>query len=71
MLACLCSSDAVYAAEAVDAARALTAAGARLFLAGRPGEHEQALRRAGIETFMFVGCDVLATLQATDRAIAS
>ena len=28
-LACLCSSDKVYAAEAVDAAKALTAAGAR------------------------------------------
>jgi methylmalonyl-CoA mutase len=69
-LACLCSSDTVYAAEAVDAARALTSAGASLFLAGRPGEHEQALRSAGIGTFLFVGCDVLATLQATYRAIA-
>jgi methylmalonyl-CoA mutase len=67
-LACLCSSDTVYAGEAVDAARALTAAGARVLLAGRPGEHERAQRAAGVEGFIFVGCDVLATLHS---AIAS
>src|SRR5262249_60248351 len=37
-LACLCSSDKVYATEAADAAQALSAAGARpLYLAGRGG----------------------------------
>ena len=39
-LACLCSSDKVYEAQAADAAKALTAAGAIVHLAGRPGEHE-------------------------------
>ena len=44
-LACLCSSDKVYAAEAADAAQALTAAGAtHIYLAGRPGELEAALK---------------------------
>ena len=38
-LACLCSSDKVYEAQAADAAKALTAAGATVHLAGRPGEH--------------------------------
>ena len=39
-LACLCSSDKVYAEQAPDAARALAAAGAHVYLAGRPGELE-------------------------------
>ncbi|TAK48574.1 MAG: methylmalonyl-CoA mutase [Xanthobacteraceae bacterium] len=63
--ACLCSSDAVYAREAEGAARALTEAGVRhLYLAGRAGEQEAALRAAGIGTFIHAGCDVLAVLQA-------
>jgi methylmalonyl-CoA mutase len=70
-LACLCGSNAAYAGEAADAARALAAAGAHLTLAGRPGEQEAVLRAAGVETFIFVGCDVLATLRATYAAIAS
>jgi methylmalonyl-CoA mutase len=63
-LACLCSSDKVYEAEAADAAQALTAAGATVHLAGRPGEHEAALKEAGVKTFVFLGCDVVSTLQA-------
>jgi methylmalonyl-CoA mutase len=64
-LACLCSSDKVYAAEAADAARALTAAGAaHIYLAGRPGELEAALKTAGVQDFIYAGCDVLATLTA-------
>ena len=51
-LACLCSSDKVYAAEAADAAKALKAAGAsHIYLAGRPGEMEggtEGRRRAGL-----------------------
>src|SRR5215218_3104420 len=51
-VACLCSSDKVYAADAAAAARALQAAGARhIYLAGRPGEQEAALRTAGIGDF--------------------
>jgi methylmalonyl-CoA mutase len=63
-LACLCSSDAVYAAQAAEAAKALTAAGATVHLAGRPGDHEAAWQQAGVKTFIFMGCDVVATLQA-------
>ena len=63
--ACLCSSDEIYGAQAVAAARALSAAGARrICLAGRPAEHEAAQREAGIDTYIFVGCDVPATLTA-------
>jgi methylmalonyl-CoA mutase len=64
-LACLCSSDKVYATEAADAAKALTAAGAaHIYLAGRPGELEGALKAAGVQNFIYLGCDVVATLQA-------
>jgi methylmalonyl-CoA mutase len=69
-LACLCSSDEVYAKEAADAARALAAAGCgHLYLAGRPGEAEPALRDAGVAAFIFAGCDVLATLVAAHRVL--
>jgi methylmalonyl-CoA mutase len=62
-LACLCSSDRVYATEAADAARTLKAAGAEsLYLAGRPGELETALKDAGVQEFIYVGCDVVAAL---------
>jgi methylmalonyl-CoA mutase len=64
-LACLCSSDALYAQEATDAAKALAEAGARhIYLAGRPGELETALKSAGVQTFIYAGGDALATLQA-------
>ena len=63
-LVCLCSSDKVYAAEAADAATALTAAGAsHIYLAGRPGELEAALQSVGVRDFVYVGCDVVATPQ--------
>jgi methylmalonyl-CoA mutase len=63
-VACLCGSDDRYAAEAAATARALRAAGARrIVLAGRPGALEAALRDAGVDAFIFVGCDLLATLE--------
>jgi methylmalonyl-CoA mutase len=64
-LACLCGSDRTYESEAEAAAATLKAAGARhIYLAGRPGAKEETLRRAGVQTFIHDGCDVLATLQA-------
>jgi methylmalonyl-CoA mutase len=63
-LACLCSTDKVYAEQAADAAQALTAVGATVHLAGRSGENEANWRQAGVKTFIFMGCDVLSTLQA-------
>jgi methylmalonyl-CoA mutase len=62
-LACLCSSDALYAEQAVAAATALKAAGASVYLAGRPGELEAALKEAGVDGYAFVGADLLATLK--------
>jgi methylmalonyl-CoA mutase len=63
-LACLCSSDKVYAGQAAAAAQALQAAGVKhIYLAGRPGEQEAPLRAAGVNDFVFSGGDALVTLQ--------
>ncbi len=62
-LVCLCSSDKVYEKEAAAAAEALKAAGARhIYLAGRPGEREAKWLAAGVQSFIYEGCDALATL---------
>jgi methylmalonyl-CoA mutase len=69
-LACLCSSDKVYAIKAAAAAQALQAAGARhIYLAGRPGEQETALRAAGVNDFVFAGGDALTVLQKVYRLL--
>ena len=69
-VACLCSSDKVYAASAVAAAGALHAAGARhIYLAGRPGEMEAAMRSAGVCDFVFAGGDAVAALQEAWRRL--
>ena len=64
-LACICSSDKVYAEHAAAAAKALHAAGAKhIYLTGRPGELETNLRAAGVNDFVAAGGDALATLNA-------
>ncbi|MFF3462207.1 methylmalonyl-CoA mutase family protein [Streptomyces sp. NPDC002619] len=58
--AVLCSSDALYAEQAEQVAEFLTASGARhVFLAGRPADY------AGIDSYVFAGCDAVAVLSAT------
>jgi methylmalonyl-CoA mutase len=69
-LACICSSDKLYTQHAAPAAKALQAAGAQhIYLAGRPGELETALRAAGVNDFVFAGGDALATLQEAWRLV--
>lgn len=64
LLACLCGTDKAYEGEAPASAGSLRAAGARhVYLAGRPGGQETALRAAGVQTFIYAGCDALATLR--------
>jgi methylmalonyl-CoA mutase len=59
-LACIASSDDIYAEEAADAAMALMASGARaIWLTGRPGEAEAKWRAAGISGFLHARCDML------------
>jgi methylmalonyl-CoA mutase len=64
-LACLCSSDKVYASLAAATAKALTQAGAsHVYLAGKPGGDRAALEKAGVSTFLHQGCDTLSILSA-------
>ena len=63
--AVIASSDAVYEAQALDAAKALADAGCEvLYLAGKPADAAQkaAYAAAGITGFVHVGVDVVATL---------
>ncbi|HEU0135073.1 MAG TPA: methylmalonyl-CoA mutase family protein, partial [Allosphingosinicella sp.] len=64
-VACICSSDEIYGTQAVQAAAALKNAGAAaIYLAGRPGEMEAALKEAGVTGFVYVGCNLLQLLEA-------
>lgn len=65
-IACLCGSDEAYGEAAANFAAALKSAGARfVVLAGKPGEREEAWRAAGVDDFIFAGCDALAALERT------
>lgn len=65
-LVCLCSSDRTYETLAEDAAKAFREAGAgKVYMAGRPGDPDRCkvLSGAGVETFLYEGCDALALLR--------
>jgi methylmalonyl-CoA mutase len=71
-LACLCSSDEVLRREAVAAAGALKAAGARqIYVAGSDAARDAQLREADIGTFIEPGCDTLAILRAASALSGS
>jgi len=64
LIAVICSSDKLYPEIVPPLAAQLKAAGARsVVLAGNPGANEQAWRSAGVDQFIFIKCDVLATLR--------
>jgi methylmalonyl-CoA mutase len=63
-VAVICSSDKLYPDLVPQAAPKLKAAGARsVVLAGNPGANEAVWRAAGVDRFIFIKCDVLATLR--------
>ena len=69
-VACLCSSDKVYAELGEATASVLKQVGAnRVLLAGRPKEQEAALRAAGVDTFVLAGSDAIATLTNLHHAL--
>ncbi|MGP3973677.1 methylmalonyl-CoA mutase family protein [Streptomyces sp. 8N114] len=64
-VACLCSSDALYAEQAAGVSAALKAAGAvRVLLAGKPKEAEQRAeyQGSGVDEFVHAGGDAVALL---------
>jgi len=61
----LCGSDGLYDSHAAAFAQALKQAGAEcVYLAGNPGERKADYAAAGVDEFIYMGCDVLATLRA-------
>ena len=63
-VAVICSSDKLYPEVVPALAPKLKAAGARcVVLAGNPAANEAAWRGAGVDRFIFIKCDVLATLR--------
>ncbi|ODA66886.1 Methylmalonyl-CoA mutase small subunit [Methyloligella halotolerans] len=70
-LICLCSSDKVYAEKAAEAAKALKDAGASfIYLAGKPKEGRDEMQSAGVDDFIFMGCDTLAVLQDAQQKLS-
>ncbi|MGW1838979.1 methylmalonyl-CoA mutase family protein, partial [Streptomyces sp. NPDC002067] len=62
-IACLCGSDTLYAEQAAQVAAALKAAGAvRVYLAGAPGERRAEFEQAGVDAYVFTGCDAAGAL---------
>lgn len=62
-IACICSSDQVYAELSNATAQALKSAGAkRVLVAGRPRNIEAQLKAAGVDDFIYAGCDMVAAL---------
>lgn len=71
-LAVICSTDAVYAEHAANVAKALKDAGAAaVHVAGRGGDLEAALKAAGVDDFIFIGCDVLGVLKALHARVST
>ena len=69
-IACICGADATYTDLGAPAATALKSAGAqRVYLAGRPKDLEPALQAAGVDAFIFAGCDALAMLGDLHKAL--
>jgi methylmalonyl-CoA mutase len=69
-MACLCGADEAYLTHAESFAQALKLAGAaEVWLAGKPGDREPAWRAAGVDGFIFAGCDAIETNAALLRAL--
>ena len=69
-VACICSSDAIYAELAEATAGALKQAGAlKVYLAGRP-KNEAELRAAGVDALLYAGQDTVAALTSLQADLA-
>jgi methylmalonyl-CoA mutase len=56
---CLVGSDAAYASDGIELVQTLKAKGRVIWLAGRGGELEAELNSAGIERYLYAGCDMV------------
>ncbi len=71
-VACLCGSDQNYETQSAELAPILKSAGALLiFQVGRPGEFRKDYRDAGIDDFVYPGCNMLTLLGSVIEAVYS
>ncbi len=64
-IACLCSNDEQYRTQGAAFAQALKDGGARsVLIALRPGENAEAWKAAGVDIFLYQGCNMIETLEA-------
>lgn len=69
-IACICSSDAIYATEAEATARTLSELGAsHVMMAGKPGNIEKLLSAAGVNEFVHAGQNVVSLLEQLQHKI--
>lgn len=69
-VAVITGADARYAEHAENAAQRLKAAGADwVLLAGKPGEREAALRKSGVDQFVYAGQNALKELETLHAAL--
>jgi methylmalonyl-CoA mutase len=69
-LVCLVGTDAAYAESAARIAKGLKAKDRAIWLAGKPGESEAALKKAGISRFVAMGQDMVEVLDAALEVVA-
>ena len=69
-VAIICSADPIYQEMVSSVAPALKNAGCKyLFLAGSPGDHKETYMNAGVDDFIFLGCDLLQSLRSTHATL--
>jgi methylmalonyl-CoA mutase len=68
-IACLCSSDEVYASRSRKAVKALKKAGGKRVLMADGPAKQRALRAAGVDAFLFAGQDTIAALKDLHSAL--
>ncbi|MGZ9092977.1 MAG: cobalamin B12-binding domain-containing protein, partial [Rhodoplanes sp.] len=69
-IAIICSADPIYEEMVPSVVPALKNAGCKyLFLAGNPGDHKETYMNAGVDDFIFLGCDLLQSLRSTHATL--
>jgi methylmalonyl-CoA mutase len=63
-LVCLVGSDAAYAADAARLTRKLKSKDRHVWLAGKPRDQEDTLKKAGVKRFVFMGSNIVEMLTA-------
>ena len=64
-IACICGIDDRYQGAGKETSWALKNSGAtRILVAGKPDDRLRELEKAGVDQFVYVGCDVHALLEA-------